>query len=135
MTQSEINDFKEKLFELRKEVNRRIKSTKEDDRDTSIKEMTGELSSYTHHMADQGSDSLDQDNHFRDMEREGDFLYEIDEALARIDENRYGICETCRSTIHSKRLKYMPYARLCLQCQQIEETTQREWECEWEREY
>ena len=128
MTQSEIDEFKEKLIELRKEIIQKIKSNKEDDRDTSLKEMTGELSSYTYHLADQGSDSLYQDNHFRDMEREGGILYEIDQALGRIYENRYGICETCRSAINYKRLKYMPYARLCLHCQQIEETIQREWE-------
>ena len=43
-------------------------------------------------------------------------LIEIDEALERIEDNTYGICEECGKRITSDRLKVMPFARLCVPC-------------------
>jgi DnaK suppressor protein len=49
-------------------------------------------------------------------------ILEIDEALLRIDDGTYGICEKCGEEIDTKRLSVMPYARHCIACQEeIEE--------------
>jgi DnaK suppressor protein len=49
-------------------------------------------------------------------ERERALLREIDEALDRIDEGTYGVCEECGEAISAPRLKALPYATLCVDC-------------------
>jgi DnaK suppressor protein len=48
-------------------------------------------------------------------------LHQIEEALARIDEGEYGLCEECGEEISEKRLKAVPWARHCIECQELEE--------------
>jgi len=59
-------------------------------------------------------------------EREKAKLNEIDEALQRIENKSYGICEECGENISPERLKYLPYARLCVDCQGKLEKMQEE---------
>jgi DnaK suppressor protein len=68
-------------------------------------------------------DIYDQASNERDRElllllgdREREKIRNIDEALARIDEGEYGICEECEDEIPLGRLKAMPFARLCVKC-------------------
>ena len=51
------------------------------------------------------------------LERDGDTLREINEALARIEQGNYGLCENCQQLILKERLKAVPYARYCIDCQ------------------
>ena len=44
-------------------------------------------------------------------------LFEIEDALVRLDDGTYGVCEDCRTPIRSGRLETIPYARRCLSCQ------------------
>ncbi|MCM8789678.1 MAG: TraR/DksA family transcriptional regulator, partial [Candidatus Omnitrophica bacterium] len=44
-------------------------------------------------------------------------LYELDDALKKIEEGTFGICEECKKIIPQARLKAVPYARLCIKCQ------------------
>ena len=50
-------------------------------------------------------------------------LVEIDEALERIENKTYGICEECAKRITANRLKIMPFARLCITCKSESEQT------------
>ena len=68
-------------------------------------------------------DIYDQASNERDRElllllgdREREKIRNIDEALARLDEGEYGICEDCEEEIPLGRLKVMPFARLCVKC-------------------
>jgi DnaK suppressor protein len=68
-------------------------------------------------------DIYDQASNERDRElllllgdREREKIRSIDEALARIDDGEYGICEDCEEEIPLGRLKAMPFARLCVKC-------------------
>jgi RNA polymerase-binding protein DksA len=51
------------------------------------------------------------------LERDGSALREVDEALDRLDEGVYGRCESCQVWIPKSRLKAVPYARHCIECQ------------------
>ena len=55
------------------------------------------------------------------VERAFDTLKRIDEALARLDQGRYGICERCLSPISDQRLRALPFAALCPTCQRQDE--------------
>lgn len=85
------------------------------------KESSGDLSSYSYHMADQGTDTMDREMAFMFASKSGRLLYHIDQALLRIKEGSYGACQTCGKMISVARLEAVPHARLCIQCKSAEE--------------
>lgn len=54
-------------------------------------------------------------------ENESRQLQMVDEALQRIEDDEYGVCQNCSNTIHPKRLEAIPWARYCLNCQELVE--------------
>ncbi len=84
----------------------------------SQREASGDLSNYGIHMADQGTDNFDREFALNLVSTEQDALYEIDEAIQRIDAGTYGICEMTGRPIERARLEVIPYARYCLEAQQ-----------------
>lgn len=76
---------------------------------------------HSSHMADSGTDACEEDLRLSRMETTGDEIEEINEALARIREGTFGICEECEKPIHLERLRAIPYARLCVPCKRVEE--------------
>lgn len=80
-----------------------------------------EASAFGMHQADAGSDAYDRDFALSLLSQEQDALYEIDEALKRIDLGSYGVCEMSGKPIPHARLEAIPFARLTVECQsQIE---------------
>ena len=53
------------------------------------------------------------------MDRESKQLREVRAALCRLREGRFGVCEECEEPIPAKRLRALPWASLCIQCQEI----------------
>lgn len=88
----------------------------------SHNEASGDLSNVPLHAADLGTDTYDQDFTIGIMENEGEEIKEIHEALLRIDEKTYGICEGCFQSIAENRLRAVPYARFCIKCQNKNES-------------
>ncbi len=88
---------------------------------SSAKEAAGDLSSYSYHMADQGTDTMDREMAFAMASKSGRLLYHIDMALKRIKEGSYGLCQTCGKMIGTARLEAVPHARLCIACKSAEE--------------
>lgn len=84
----------------------------------------GDLSAYSFHMADQGTDAMEREKAFLFASKEGRLLYHIDEALRRLyrTPEKYGICEECEEPIAFERLDALPHARLCIRCKEAEET-------------
>ena len=80
-----------------------------------------ELSTLPLHLADMGTDNFEQDTTLGLMESESRELQEIEEALERIKEGSFGLCEACKKEIPRARLKAIAYARLCVDCQKKEE--------------
>ena len=71
--------------------------------------------------ADDASFDLEIDSAYSIAAREAEELRLIDEALEKITEGTYGVCEECGGQIESARLKALPYAVMCLNCKQNEE--------------
>ncbi|MDD4953790.1 MAG: TraR/DksA family transcriptional regulator, partial [Candidatus Omnitrophica bacterium] len=82
---------------------------------------SGDISGYTYHMADVATDNYDREFSLGIASNERKMIYELDDALKKIDEGAFGICEDCKSPIAKNRLKAVPYARLCLKCQEKRE--------------
>jgi RNA polymerase-binding protein DksA len=55
------------------------------------------------------------------LERDQTTLREVDEALERIEAGNFGLCELCGEPIVRERLKAMPHARNCIECQRLAE--------------
>jgi RNA polymerase-binding transcription factor DksA len=81
----------------------------------------GDLSTLPMHLADLGTDSFEQDISLGLMENESDEIREIEEALERIREGIFGLCEGCKKRVPKERLRAIPYTRLCVNCKKKEE--------------
>ena len=76
-----------------------------------------EASAFGMHQADAGSDAYDRDFALSLLSQEQDALYEIDEALKRIELGTYGKCEMSGKPISHARLEAIPFARYTVECQ------------------
>jgi DnaK suppressor protein len=71
---------------------------------------------------DLASEERDREINFILSDRDRGKLQAIEDALERIEESSYGICESCESEIAEGRLQALPFTRLCVQCQADRET-------------
>lgn len=76
-----------------------------------------DASAFGMHQADAGSDAYDRDFSLSILSQEQNSLYEIDEALKRIDDGTYGICEISNKPILHARLEARPFTRYTVECQ------------------
>lgn len=76
-----------------------------------------ETSAFGMHQADAGSDAYDRDFALSMLSKEQGSLYEIDEALKRIDDGTYGVCDICEKPIRHDRLEALPFTRYTVECQ------------------
>jgi RNA polymerase-binding protein DksA len=81
--------------------------------------------SYSNHMADIGSDAMEQEQAFLHASQGTDYLMALEDALHRIDKGTYGVCEECNEKIPPRRLEAFLAARLCVKCQSKLERLQR----------
>lgn len=72
-------------------------------------------------FADVAGDTFEREKGFAIGASIQALLTQVEEALARLDEGTYGICESCGRAIHPARLKAIPYAKLCIDCKSREE--------------
>jgi len=77
-----------------------------------------EASAVGQHQADAGSDAYEKDFALSLLSQEQDALYEIEEALKRIEVGAYGVCEMSNKFIPHARLEAIPFARFTVECQQ-----------------
>ena len=77
-----------------------------------------EASAVGQHQADAGSDAYEKDFALSLLSQEQDALYEIEEALKRIENGAYGVCEMSNKVIPHARLEAIPFARFTVECQQ-----------------
>lgn len=81
------------------------------------KESAEEINSYSLHMADSGTDNFDRDFALSLLSSDQDAIYEIDEALKRIQKGTYGICELTGRPIPRARLEAIPWTRFTVEAQ------------------
>ena len=81
------------------------------------KESAEEMSSYSLHMADSGTDNFDRDFALSLLSSDQDAIYEIEEALKRIEKGTYGVCELTGKNIPKARLDAIPWTRFTVEAQ------------------
>ena len=80
-----------------------------------------ELADYDNHPADMASDTYERTKEYALDENFRDILEQIDNALHKIHSGTYGKCDRCGIEIKHERLKAIPYASFCINCQEIVE--------------
>ena len=85
--------------------------------------MDSNLSAYTDHMADQGTEAQEREKAALFATKEGRYIYRLEEALRRMygDPKTFGNCHTCGSPLGYERLDALPHARYCIDCKRKEE--------------
>ena len=73
---------------------------------------------YGNHMADDATEAFEQAKDLALLQNAERLLEQVRDALRRLDDGTYGKCESCRKPIDPARLEALPYATLCLRCQQ-----------------
>lgn len=123
MTKTDTEYFKKLLLQLKEEIQKKWEDT-EEDLNSNIKEASGEISSYSFHLADMGTDAMEREKAFWKASMDRELLQAIDHALDKLDNGEYGLCEQCAEPINYQRLEAIPHARLCLECKSKEEINQ-----------
>jgi len=103
------------LLEKRREILRNVNEFEDEALKKSRLDATGDLSSMPIHMADIGTDNYEQEFALGLMDSERKLLREIDDALGRIGQGTYGICEGTGKPIPKARLEAQPWARYCVE--------------------
>jgi DnaK suppressor protein len=101
--------FYHRLLELRDQLLRQMNGL--------AKESAQEMAGYSLHMADSGTDNFDRDFALSLLSSDQDAIYEIEEALKRIEKNTYGVCELTGKPIPKTRLEAIPWTRFTVQAQ------------------
>jgi len=101
--------YHEHLLELRERLQSQM--------DGLAKESAEELPGYSLHMADSGTDNFDRDFALSLLSSDQDAVYEIEEALKRIEKNTYGVCELTGKSIPKARLAAIPWTRFTVEAQ------------------
>ncbi len=85
--------------------------------DGLAQESAQELAGYSLHMADSGTDNFDRDFALSLLSSDQDAIYEIEEALKRIEKKTYGVCELTNKVIPKARLEAIPWTRFTVEAQ------------------
>ncbi len=113
------------LAELRDHVREELTEHTQERLHRSSKEDSGDLSGYGQHQADAGTDAFDRDFALSLVSNEQDALYEIEEAIKRIFDGTYGICEQTGQAIKKDRLMAVPFTRFSVEGQRQFEAGRR----------
>ncbi|HEX9047721.1 MAG TPA: TraR/DksA C4-type zinc finger protein [Verrucomicrobiae bacterium] len=105
----EWHSFYLHLLELREQLVRQMNGLAE--------ESAQELAGYSLHMADSGTDNFDRDFALSLLSSDQDAIYEIEEALKRIEKKTYGVCELTGKPIPRARLEAIPWTRFTVEAQ------------------
>lgn len=120
LTKKDLKHFEDRLLEERKKLLGQLgyleKTLNQTQRDSA-----GDLSAYSFHMADMGTDAMEREKTFLFASAEGRLLYNVDQALRRLYRSEYGACQTCGKEIGKARLDAIPHASLCVTCQEKQE--------------
>jgi DnaK suppressor protein len=106
---SEWNGYYHTLLDLRERLLHQMSGL--------AKESAEEMASYSLHMADSGTDNFDRDFALSLLSSDQDAIYEIEEALKRIEKNTFGVCELTGKAIPKARLEAIPWTRFTVEAQ------------------
>ena len=126
MKKDQIKHLERRLLDERARVMKEL-GYYDDAFNSTLQNSDGDLSSYSFHMADQGTDTMEREKQFLFASQEGRYLWHVNQALRRLyaAPDTFGRCHSCNQDISFERLDALPHARLCISCKEKEEDEKR----------
>ncbi len=124
LTKEQLKQCRRFLLTERERVVSEFKSLTQDAA-KSPRDASGDLSGYAVHMADMATDSHERELSMNVASSEQAVIYQIDDALRRLEDGTYGVCQQCEKAIAMSRLKAVPHATHCVDCQRLKEQKDR----------
>ncbi len=118
MNKRDLKHFEKKLLAEQERLAQSLSRFENNVLKRTQRESAGDLSAYSIHPADLGTDAMEREKDLQVATAEGKLLVEIKEAIARLAGGSFGSCESCGKEIDRRRLEVVPQARLCLKCQE-----------------
>jgi len=119
LSAEDLEAYKNRLVALRARIRGDVSVMTDGALSQSRSEAAGDLSAMPQHMADIGSDNFEQEQTLSFIQSDNATLGLIEEALARIKDGTYGICENCGKAIPKVRLNVLPFTASCVQCVEL----------------
>lgn len=113
----ELEKYREELLKYRSDLTDALKAHAAALPDTGMNGVTGDSSD--HATVDYTTELFGTL-----LEKQSETLVAVEHALDKLNSGKFGICEACEKTISSKRLKALPWAKLCLECQDKKDRAQ-----------
>ena len=114
MSPAELETYKKQLLALRARIRGDVSTMTDGAAKAACTHSSAPL-----HMADVGTDNFEREQTLSFIQSDNETLNFIEEALERIREGTYGICEDCGCSIPKTRLNVLPYAASCVQCVEL----------------
>ena len=125
MSQNKLDDSilekYEKILAEERDITIKLIQEIESEQRNGSKNSSGDLSSYSIHQADQGSDTNSMERRVYLLGEQQKKLKKIHYSLRKIYNKTYGICEICGEYIPEPRLEIIPFAKYCVECESEEE--------------
>ncbi len=128
-TSAELKQFKEIILNERREILESARANMQSLVDNESGDYVGDNSTYSTHMAEQGTDEMEREKNYMFVQRDEKYLGYLQDALIRIDNGTYGICLDCIDTpknmcktcplISKERLELVPITQHCIECKNI----------------
>jgi len=116
MKPESVKPYKERLLALRARLRGDVRQMAEGALECTRGQGNGDVSTMPIHMADIGSDNFEKEFTLGLMESADQILRRIEDALERIEDGKYGVCDDCEKKIRKSRLNAIPYAIHCVGC-------------------
>ena len=116
LSDADLETYKNRLIALRSRIRGDVSTMADSALSQSRSEAAGDLSAMPLHMADIGTDNFEREQTLSFIQSDNETLRLIDEALTRIKDGTYGICESCGCTIPKVRLNVLPFTDSCVRC-------------------
>jgi DnaK suppressor protein len=120
LTQKELDEFQRILEAERDRLTEELEAIEEHQPEVENVgvDATG---GYDEDLVDVASETFEREKGIAIEHSVSDLLHQVEEALGRIENGTFGICDLCGRPIHPERLRAIPYARLCIDCKEREE--------------
>lgn len=116
MDKNKLLYFKERLLEDKKQTLDTLDIEENNGLHSSLQDYYSELSVYDNHPADIASETFEMEMKFNLEESEKRHLKDVNDAIEKIENGTYGMCETCGKSIDIDRLEVIPYTAICAEC-------------------
>ncbi len=121
MKTEELEGFRQTLETLRSRLRGDLDQMTDEALRRNLVNGSGNLSNVPLHMADVGTENYDQEFTLELIENEQGTLELVNEAIARLDMGKFGLCVECSEPIPKPRLQAIPYTRHCIRCARVVE--------------